>query len=254
MFIDSTSNQIIKHTKKLLDRSGRKEHRQFVIEGRRLVADAVCLGADIEYILVEQGVPSVEAVGIQLYEVSQKAFSALKTTVNSQGVMAVVNMAENGKFVPDDKASCFYLYLDGVSDPGNMGTIIRTADAFGVDGIVISQNCVDVYNPKVVRSTMASIFNIPIYFDDIRRTAVHKMKETGIKIISGSLQTECSVFDADLKGRCAVVIGNEANGITEEIIGLSDELVKIPILGKAESLNAAVAGAVMAYERMRQNI
>lgn len=254
MFIDSTSNKIIKHTKKLLDRSGRKEYRQFVIEGRRLVADAVCMGAHIEYILAEQGTEPVEVKDAQCYELSKKAFSTLKTTVNSQGVMAVVNMPENVQFLPDSNAKSFYLYLDGVSDPGNMGTIIRTADAFGVDGIVLSQNCVDVYNPKVVRSTMASIFNIPIYFDDSKRSAVHKMRESGVKIISASLQTDCSVLDTDFRCRCAVVIGNEANGITDEIISLSDKLVKIPILGKAESLNAAVAGAIMVYERMRQNI
>lgn len=252
MYIDSTSNKIVKHTKKLFDRSARREHRQFVIEGRRLVADAVRCGADIEYILLKQGTEFDAPVDCEVYELSEKAFSALKTTVNSQGIAGVVNLGEQTGFSPSEDKACFYVYLDGVSDPGNMGTIIRTADAFGADGVVVSANCVDVYNPKVVRSTMASIFNIPIYFDDSERSIINKMKQKSIKLVSGSLQTERSLFEADLTGRCAIVIGNEANGITEEVVSISDELVKIPILGRAESLNAAVACSVMIYERMRQ--
>lgn len=254
MFIDSTSNKTVKHTKKLLERSGRREYSQFIIEGKRLVCDAVVNGADIEYILFEQGADIDLPAGIVCHELSHKAFSALKTTVNSQGVLAVVNMPERGEFSPKDNNKCFYIYLDGIADPGNMGTIIRTADACGADGVVLSENCVDIYNPKVVRSTMASIFNVPIYFDDAGRTAVERMVDSGVKIVSGSLQGDKNIYEVDFKGKCAIVIGNEANGITDEIMSLSTELVKIPIIGKAESLNAAVACAVMAYERLRQNL
>ncbi len=254
MFIDSTSNKIVKHTKKLLERSGRKEHMQFVIEGRRLVYDANHNGADIEYILFEQGTDVVLPEGVCAYELSHKAFSALKTTVNSQGVLAVVNMPERSNFEVDSAKNSFYIYLDGIADPGNMGTIIRTADACGADGVVLSENCVDIYNPKVVRSTMASIFNVPVYFDNTARDLLKKMRDGGVKIVSGSLQGNNSIYDVDFKERCAVVVGNEANGITDEVIGLSTQLVKIPIVGKAESLNAAVACAVMAYERLRQNL
>lgn len=254
MFIDSTSNKIVKHTKKLLERSGRKEHMQFVIEGKRLVCDAAQNGADIEYILCEQGTDISMPDGICTYELSHKAFSALKTTVNSQGVLAVVNMPERGSFDIADSNKCLYIYLDGIADPGNMGTIIRTADACGADGVVLSENCVDIYNPKVVRSTMASIFNVPVYFDNAGRDYLKKMRESGVKIISGSLQGNKSIYDIDFKTKCAVVVGNEANGITDDVINLSTELVKIPIIGKAESLNAAVACAVMSYERLRQNL
>ena len=254
MFIDSTSNKLIKSTKKLLERSGRKESGKFIIEGRRLVCDALENGADVDYILFEQGTERFDVGTTNVYELSHKAYSALKTTVNSQGVMAVVNIQENGDFVPTDDDRCLFIYLDGVSDPGNMGTIIRTADASGVNGIILSENCVDIYNPKVVRSTMASIFNVPIYFDDSNRTVLKKMNENAINIISGSLQGDNSIYDVDFKSRCAIVIGNEANGITNEVIDLSTMLVKIPIIGKAESLNAAVACAVMAYECLRQNL
>ncbi len=135
-----------------------------------------------------------------------------------------------------------------------MGTIIRTGYACGGDGVILSENCVDIYNPKVVRSTMASIFNVPLYFDDARRSALKKLSAHGVKIVSGSLQGDKSIYETDFTGRSAVVIGNEANGITDEVINLSTELVKIPIIGKAESLNAAVACAVMVYERLRQNL
>ena len=254
MFIDSVSNKLIKNTKKLLDRSGRKEAGKFIIEGRRLVCDAIENGADVAYVLFEQGTEQFDAGDIPVYELSHKAYSALKTTVNSQGVMAVVNIPSNGGFSPVDDNRCLYIYLDGVSDPGNMGTIIRTADACGVNGLILSENCVDIYNPKVVRSTMASIFNVPICFDDKERTVLKKMNECGINVISGSLQGNNSIYDVDFRSRCAIVIGNEANGITDEVFDLSTQLVKIPIIGKAESLNAAVACAVMAYESLRQNL
>lgn len=254
MFIDSASNKLIKNTKKLLTRSGRKESGKFIIEGRRLVYDALENGAAVDYILFEQGTEQFDSNGVPVYELSHKAYSALKSTVNSQGVMAVVNIPDEGELTLAETDKCLYIYLDGVSDPGNMGTIIRTADACGVNGVILSENCVDVYNPKVVRSTMASIFNVPIYFDDSKRTVLKKMNECKINIISGSLQGDNSIYDVDFKSRCAIVVGNEANGITDEVIDLSTMLVKIPIIGKAESLNAAVACAVMAYESLRQNL
>lgn len=251
MFIDSTSNKIVKHTKKLLERSGRREHKQFIIEGKRLVCDAIENGANIEYILLEQGTEVPSSASVCKYELSHKAFSALKTTVNSQGILAVVNMPEIDDF---NATGDFYIYLDGIADPGNMGTIIRTADACGADGLILSENCVDIYNPKVVRSTMASIFNVDIYYDNSDRCILNKMRECRVNIISGSLQGNKSIYDVDFKNKSVIVIGNEANGITDEVINLSTELVKIPIVGKAESLNAAVACAVMSYERVRQNL
>lgn len=253
MYIDSTSNKIVKNTKKLFERSGRKDQRRFIIEGRRLVADAILSGADIECVLIEEGV-EFSSEGIESHILSAKAFSSLKTTVNSQGILAVVKMGEDAEFEAKGGNRCFYIYLDGVSDPGNMGTIIRTADACGADGVILSKNCVDVYNPKVVRSTMSGIFNVPLYFDDEDRHIINTLKSSGVSVISGSLEGDKSLYDIDFKGRCAVVIGNEANGITDEVISMSDVLIKIPILGKAESLNAAVACAVISYEALRQNL
>lgn len=253
MYIDSISNKIVKNTKKLFERSGRREQHRFIIEGRRLVADAILSGADIEYILIEEGV-DFSAGDIESHVLSGKAFSSLKTTVNSQGILAVVKIYERREFTVKDGKRCFYIYLDGVSDPGNMGTIIRTADACGADGVILSRNCVDVYNPKVVRSTMSSIFNIPLYFDDEDRYIINRLRSAKVSVISGSLEGDKSLYDIDFTGRCAIVIGNEANGITDEIISMSDELIKIPIPGKVESLNAAVACAVISYEALRQNL
>ena len=254
MIIESTSNKIIKHTRKLLDRSGRKEHGQFIIEGKRLVCDAIDCGADVKYVLLEEGCGIEFSKPVQVYEVTKKVFATLKATVNSQGIIGVVDLPDRKDFDVDLPENDMYIYLDGVADPGNMGTIIRTADACGAKGVILSQNCVDVYNPKVVRSTMASIFNVPLHFDDGERSILKKLKENNIDIISGSLQTDKSLYDIDFKSSCVIVIGNEANGISDEVIGMSTKLVKIPIIGKAESLNAAVACAVMAYERLRQNI
>lgn len=135
-----------------------------------------------------------------------------------------------------------------------MGTIIRTADAAGMTGVIVSKGCVDVYNPKVLRSTMGSIFHIPIcQSQDIFET-MDRMKKRGIKICAAHLEGSCDYFDLEYKNNIAIVIGNEANGISEEVKNFADILVRIPMPGRAESLNASVAAGILMYEILRKNI
>nr|WP_330368177.1 RNA methyltransferase [Clostridioides difficile] len=139
------------------------------------------------------------------------------------------------------------MILDRIQDPGNMGTIIRTADSAGVDAIIALKGCVDIYNPKVIRSTMGSIFDVNI-IDASQDETVDMLKSLDFNIVSSYLNTENFYDKIDYGSKVALVIGNEANGINEELVSKSDILVKIPIYGKAESLNAAISSAILMYE------
>lgn len=139
------------------------------------------------------------------------------------------------------------MILDRIQDPGNMGTIIRTADSAGVDAIIALKGCVDIYNPKVIRSTMGSIFDMNI-IDASQDETVDMLKSLDFNIVSSYLNTENFYDKIDYGSKVALVIGNEANGINEELVSKSDILVKIPIYGKAESLNVMISSAILMYE------
>ncbi|MFQ9289014.1 MAG: TrmH family RNA methyltransferase [Intestinibacter bartlettii] len=168
-------------------------------------------------------------------------------TENTQGILAVLRYKERdlvNNINQDDK---FVLILDRIQDPGNMGTIIRTADSAGVDAIILLKGCVDIYNPKVIRSTMGSIFDMNI-IQTTQDEAVDFLKANNFDIVSSYLHTESYYNETTYDGKIALVIGNEANGINDELISKSDKLVKIPIYGNAESLNAAISAAILMYE------
>lgn len=256
--IESTSNGIFKNTKKLATHSGRKKSGLFVIEGLRSVKDAIKNGASVEYVVVCEGAEYTELFENQkVYMFSKKLFDELKFTVNSQGVLAVVKSPENT--VNNLINGCDFnkikkaVYLDAVQDPGNLGTIVRTCDAMGVDALILGEGCADLYNPKVVRSTMASIFNIPVYSDNSKEETFKKFNDAGFKIAGTFLSAEKYIYNTDLKGKCLIVMGNEANGISTEVESMCNLKVKIPMSGNAESLNVATACAMILYEQYRQN-
>lgn len=151
-----------------------------------------------------------------------------------------------------EKKDKFIIILDEIQDPGNMGTIIRTADAFGASGVVLTPNCVDIYNPKVVRSTMGSLFHIPIAQVEDKIQLIEELKNKHVKIYATSLESANYVYDIDFRRDFALVIGNESKGISQQILDLADNIVKIPIMGNAESLNAAIASSIIMYETVRQ--
>ena len=161
---------------------------------------------------------------------------------------------EKGKNANDiDYNENLFLVLDDIQDPGNMGTILRTADSLNFKQIIVSKDCADIYNPKVVRSTMGAIFRINIIESDDLVKTIKEMKKHKIKILSTSLQTDKTMYNVSYD-KTAIVIGNEANGVEKEIIDLTDEKIKIPMPGKTESLNASVATAVILYEAMRNQL
>ena len=177
--------------------------------------------------------------------VSDELFPGLCDTKTPQGIIAVIKMKDNTQYTIDpDK---LYIYCDGISDPGNLGTIIRTADAAGFGGVLISDGSADLYSPKTVRSSMGSFFNIDIV-NDFSHAKLGELREKGFSLYCGALTSDSIDYrEPDYKKPSVIIVGNEANGASEEILGISTHII-IPIYGKAESLNAAVAASVMMYE------
>ena len=244
--IESSSNSIIKQTKKLLTAQGRKKLGLFILEGERLVRDAVSAGADIEYILVSESFDKSKIVSnAKIYEITDKLFDELKTTVNTQGVLAVAKYSLlDIKELDASKGT--YLYLDSVSDPGNMGTIIRSANAFGIDGIVLSSGCTDVLSPKVLRSTMSGIFTVKLCKDD--GNVLKTLKDNGFDILGTFPNGEFSPRSFSYGDKTVIVMGNEANGICPEVEAYCTHRITIPMTNDAESLNVSIACGIMLYE------
>ena len=235
--IKSKDNDKIKYTKSLLKTKGRNKEKKFIIEGYRILTLALECDAKLEYVFINED-----------FEKKQEHRDFLMVdTENTQGILAVLEYKERdlvNNINQDDK---FVLILDRIQDPGNMGTIIRTADSAGVDAVILLKGCVDIYNPKVIRSTMGSIFDMNI-IHATQDDAVNFLKSNDFNIVSSYLQTDNYYHETTYDGKIALVIGNEANGINDELIAQSDKLVKIPIYGNAESLNAAISAAVLMYE------
>ncbi|MBQ7901627.1 MAG: RNA methyltransferase [Clostridia bacterium] len=250
--IESSSNNVYKSTKKLLAANERRKTGKFIIEGYRIVADAVRHNADIDCIMMSESCTrQVFDDKYKVYRLADKLFEEISSTVNSQGIIAVVNSAlrsEQELLCNDYK---YIVYLDSVMDPGNMGTILRTCDAMGVDAVVASKGCVDIYNPKVVRSTMASIFNVPVFFDR-GEGILPQLSKNGFNIVGTFPDGELPVYDCNLCGKTVVVMGNEANGISDDVAALCNTKITVPMLGGAESLNVAVCCGMILYEQLKQ--
>ncbi len=246
--ITSTNNSRYKEIKSLKMKKSRMKLRKYTVEGIKSVRDAICASADIDYIAVSEKLnESFDCENV--YVVSEKIFSGLCDTETPQGVIAVINMPEEDKHISEDR---LYLLCDRVTDPGNMGTIIRICDAVGC-GILLLEGTVDIYNPKTVRASMGSFFHTKV-ISQVKICDILKMKADGYRLLSGALSDKTQDFrEADWNGKVIVAVGNEANGISDEILKISDSCVKIPILGKAESLNVGVAAALLLYEAIRNN-
>lgn len=253
--ITSNSNAKIKHVINLLTNAkARRDERAFVVEGARIVRE-IPQDKIIECFISESVTDrSIIPNGIEAEVVSEAVFRKMADTKSPQGILCVVSSI---KLEADDflrkleegKNSVIkLLVLEGLQDPGNMGTIIRTAEGAGFSGIICDNKTVDIYNPKVTRSTMGSLFRVPVMYTDDILGVIDQLKSLGIKICAAHLKGEADYCDVEYGNKVAVLIGNEGNGLTDAISKKADLLVKIPMGGKLESLNAAVAAALMMYE------
>ena len=258
--ITSKDNELIKHIRKLKDKKYRDESNEYVVEGVKLVEEAVKENAKIKQIIVCEDttrtyeIPTHIMLEIAKYEcisVSDKIFNIIIQVTNPQGIMAIIEKnAQNAKI---DYTQDIIVVLDDVQDPGNLGTILRTVDSIGLNQIIVSKGTADAFNSKVVRSTMGAIFRIKIIEVENLAQAIKEMRKHHFKLMVTSLQTKNSIYDIDFYKKI-IVIGNEANGVSKEIQDMADEKAKIPMLGRTESLNAAVATGVMLYEYVRQKL
>ena len=255
--ISSKDNERVKYTKSLLKSKNRQKESKYIIEGYRILTLAIECNADLDYVFINETFEEkkehknflniLEEKNIKVFKTTNKIFKELVDTENTQGILGVIKFKERKiehNIKCDDK---FVLILDRIQDPGNMGTIIRTADAAGVDAIIALKGCVDIYNPKVIRSTMGSIFDMNI-IHCTQEECLKELKSKDFKIVSSFLNTDNFYHETKYHDRTALVIGNEANGVNDDLIEASDLLVKIPIYGNAESLNAAISSAILMYE------
>lgn len=257
IYIESKENNLFKETKKLKERKNRNKSNKYIIEGFRLVKEAFKAKIDIDYLIitkdasekVEEYLSDYINKDIKIYEMSDVLFKELISTEKPQGIVAVISM----DLKPLREDGCFYLLCDKLQDPGNLGTVIRTAHAAGVQGIILTKGTVDIYNEKTIRSTMGSLFYIPIHYDGENLSLVKNLKKQGFNLVVTSLDTNKDFFQEDLTGKVILTVGNEGNGVSDEVLELADTKVKIPMPGNAESLNVAIATSVIIYEKVRQD-
>lgn len=247
--ITAAKNEYIKYIKKLqLKKSFRYEEKKFILEGLRLVKDGI---KNVDTVILSESMQKepldfLENVNVKI--VSDSVFSAISETKSPQGIMALADMPDMAVSNIETENSII-VYCENISDPGNLGTIIRTADAAGCNAVVLDGG-VDLYNPKTVRATMSSLFNIKICIAD--KTAADYLKSKGVCFVGTSPSAEAMLYDEPLKAPLALVIGNEANGISEEMLAHCGKCIKIPMFGAVESLNASVAAALVIYDAVMQ--
>lgn len=263
--ITSTSNQQMKQLSALLKKSKeRREKKVFVVEGTKMVFEA---GTDkIRAVYVSESYANQPENALSLanmkealartkatYEiVSDAVFKSVSDTQTPQGIMAVVEMPEYTieQLLNGDKTHL--LILESIQDPGNLGTMVRTGEGAGVTGIIMNKTTVDLFNPKTIRSTMGSIYRVPYLIVEDLPQLLQDLKGKGISLYAAHLKGEHSYDEEDYTKGCGFMIGNEGNGLTDEIAGIADTYIRIPMEGQVESLNAAISATLLMYETNRQ--
>lgn len=259
--IKSKDNPLFGYMQSLLKPSFSRKENSILAEGFRQVEEALDSGLEIKSFVYtkaaqkQTGWSRIEPWWEQLQqnecvELSEQLFKQISATKQPQGVALIckVPVISNPQQLPAENG--LYMILEAVQDPGNLGTIIRTADAFGFDGVLLTSGCVWPYYDKVLRSAMGSVFHVPIFsFENIRDCQIW-LKQVDTVIIAADPSAKNSIGQAKWKRPACVAIGNEGRGLTETALEISDLRVSIPMPGRAESLNAAAAAAIMAYEMM----
>ena len=254
--ITSTSNPQIKKLLQLQKKSkARDEENVFVVEGIRMYMEIP--EERVEKVYISESLYNRKKLVLNIekypYEIlSDSVFQHVSDTKTPQGILCIVKRKEYQLNDLLNIENPHFIVLDNLQDPGNMGTIVRTAEAAGVDAVFMSRDCVDIYNPKTIRSTMGSIFRVPhIYIEDLLEL-LQKFKEREIISYAAHLDGVATYDQENYRKGTAILIGNEGNGLREEVAKNADVLVQIPMCGKVESLNAAIAASVFMFEVLRQ--
>ena len=254
--ISSTSNVKVKNIINLKKSArARNESRCFLVEGPRMFFEVPSCRLKEVYLTPDFEKKYAGRLEGYRYElISESICRHLSDTQTPQGVVAVVERVERSidDILRADPLPCLIL-LEDLQDPGNLGTIMRTAEASGVTGIIMNRGSVDPYNPKVIRSTMGAVFRIPFLVAENFPSVIRELKDKGVTIYAAHLQGEV-FYDADYTKACGFLIGNEGKGLKDETAALADLRIRIPMKGQIESLNASVAASLIMYEAMKQRL
>lgn len=261
--IISLSNPKIRETLDIKNRRSRHKHNAFIVEGPHLIEMAISSECKIKTVFFTHAFASkkenqrlirqILKETDEAYEISEHILDKLTDTETPQGILAVTSYTPQNLDLIQLKTAPLLIVIDGVQEPGNLGTMIRTADAAGADAVVILKGTCDPFMQKTLRSTAGSIFNIPIVYAKTEEL-FEWLTAKKISMIATAVDSRISLFNADLKTGITFVFGNEAHGISDEIKRKADLTIKIPIPGKAESLNVSASAAICLYEAVRQRI
>jgi RNA methyltransferase, TrmH family len=257
--ITSLHNKRVARAVRLKKRAMREKDRRFLVEGAQAVREAIASGAHVRELFhsaaregrLDPVIGMAREAGIPVHEVSEEVMGRLTSTVTPQGLVAVSDYVDVPlEEVPESRG--LVPILIEVRDPGNAGTIVRSADAAGADAVVVARSSVDIYNEKAVRATAGSLFHLPLVREVELEQAVDVFRDRGLAVLAADAGGEASIYETDLTGPTAVLFGNEARGLPPEALRLADRTVRVPIVGRAESLNLAAATALVMFESARQ--
>ena len=246
----------VRHLKHLKTKKGRDETGLFILEGEKFIAEIPPHYQIDQYIIANRYANSHDIAPYQsraiCHIVKDSIFDSLADTVNPQGILAICYKQPSTMAQIFHNAPHFILLGENLNDPGNIGTLIRTAAAAGASGVVLTQASADVYNPKVLRATAGAIFRIPVVTDIVLADVHQQLSAQGVPIYAAHPRGENTPYALPLAESFCLLVGNEAQGITPQAMALANQLVTIPMVNRTESLNASVAGCILLYEAVRQ--
>lgn len=252
--ITSTSNQQMKNLSLLMKKAkARNEQGIFIVEGRKMAEEIPANW--LEKIYVSETFTRENEGFLANKEcetVSDAVFKSISDTQTPQGILCLVKKPEYELEQLLAGEDTHLLILESVQDPGNLGTMLRTGEGAGISGVIMNQTTVDLFNPKTIRSTMGSIYRVPYYVTQDLKHTIMDLKERGISVYAAHLKGTLTYDEPDYKTPTAFMIGNEGNGLSDEIADCADTYIKIPMQGQVESLNAAISATLLMYEANRQ--
>ncbi len=256
--ITAANNQRIKNLANLIQKTKvRKEQNVFITEGVKMFLEADTDKIKEVYVsksFFDKGTAREKIEKCNYEILSDELFKKVSDTQTPQGVLCVMEQYHYELEDLFQKKNPLFLILEDIQDPGNLGTMVRTAEGAGVDGIIMTKGTVDIYNPKTIRSTMGSVYRMPFFYTDNLTDVMKQLQKRNVKLYAAHLKGNQFYHQMDFTGATAFLIGNEGNGLKDETASAADVYMKIPMKGKVESLNAAVASVILMYEAARQRM
>lgn len=254
--ITSNTNQQMKNIATLIKKAkARKEQGIFVVEGRKMFTEVPrewLRGVYVSESFLNQEDAKTLLTDVTYEVVSDSVFKNISDTQTPQGILCLVKIPQYELTQLLQGTKTHLLILESIQDPGNLGTMLRTGEGAGITGVIMNQTTVDLFNPKTIRSTMGSIYRVPYYVSENLNETIQELKAQGVKVYAAHLRGEMQYDEPDYTDGTAFLIGNEGNGLSDEIADLADSYIKIPMEGRVESLNAAISASLLMYETNRQ--